>query len=138
MPSIHRKYLILFLFLFSSKFPFLYTSFFPSGLPHVEPCRSPGRPYTPPHSVYTAALIFLSTGEMSSDSAFGHTSGRSGSLSPNLYSGPRSVRYNAINVAVVTHLGRERKHHSSKHGDFSDNDDDFTPASGVPPASNEV
>ena len=75
---------------------------------------------------------------MSSDSAFGHTSGHSGSLSPNLYSGPQSVRYNAINVAVVMHLGHERKHHSSKHGDFSDDDDDFAPASGVPPASNEV
>ena len=75
---------------------------------------------------------------MSSDSAFGHTSGRSGSLSPNLYSGPRSVRYNTIDVAVVTRPGRERKHRSSKHGDFSDDDDDFAPASGVPPASNEA
>ena len=78
---------------------------------------SPGRPYTPPHSIYPAALMSLSTGEMSSDSTSGHTSCGSGShlpnLSsghtscgsgshlPNLSSGPHSVRYNPIVSSVA-------------------------------------
>jgi len=57
---------------------------------------SPGRPYTPPHGIYPAALMSLSTGEMSSDSTSGHTSCGSGSHLPNLSSGPHSVRYNPI------------------------------------------
>jgi len=98
---------------------------------------SPGRPYTPPHSVYPAALMSLSAGEMSSDSASGRTSRGSGSHSPNLSSVPRSVRYNPISVSSVARSGRERKRRSSKHDDFSDDDDDFAPAS-APTASNEV
>ena len=98
---------------------------------------SPGRPYTPPHGVYPAALMSLSAGEMSSDSTSGRTSRGSGSHSPNLSSVPRSVRYNPISVASVTRPGRERKRRSSKHDDFSDDDDDFAPAS-APTASNEV
>jgi hypothetical protein len=98
---------------------------------------SPGRPYTPPHSVYPAALMSLSAGEMSSDSTSGRTSRGSGSHSPNLSSVPRSVRYNPISVPSVARSGRERKRRSSKHDDFSDDDDDFAPAS-APTASNEV
>jgi len=98
---------------------------------------SPGRPYTPPHSVYPAALMSLSAGEMSSDSTSGRTSRGSGSHSPNLASVPRSVRYNPISVTSVARAGRERKRRPSKHDDFSDDDDDFAPAN-VPAASNEV
>ena len=82
------------LFSFSFKFPFSYTiSLFLSELPHVElePCCSPDHPYTHPHSVYPAALISLSTCEMSSDSTFGHTSCSSGSLSSNLSFGAWSM-----------------------------------------------
>src|SRR6266404_4269791 len=98
---------------------------------------SPGRPYTPPHSVYPAALMSLSAGEMSSDSTSGRTSRGSGSHSPNLSSVPRSVRYNPISVPSVARSSRERKRRSSKQDDFSDDDDDFAPAS-APTASNEV
>ena len=98
---------------------------------------SPGRPFTPPHSVYPAALMSLSAGEMSSDSTSGRTSRGSGSHSPNLSSVPRSVRYNPISVSSVARSGRERKRRSSKQDDFSDDDDDFAPAS-APTASNEV
>jgi hypothetical protein len=98
---------------------------------------SPGRPYSPPHGVYPAALMSLSAGEMSSDSTSGRTSRGSGSHSPNLSSVPRSVRYNPISVPSVARVGRERKRRASKHDDFSDDDDDFAPAS-APTASNEV
>jgi hypothetical protein len=98
---------------------------------------SPGRPYSPPNSVYPAALMSLSAGEMSSDSTSGRTSRGSGSHSPNLSSVPRSVRYNPISVSSVARAGRERKRRSSKQDDFSDDDDDFAPAS-APTASNEV
>ncbi|KAF8273019.1 hypothetical protein EI94DRAFT_1795715 [Lactarius quietus] len=98
---------------------------------------SPGRPYTPPQSVYPAALMSLSAGEMSSDSTSGRTSRGSGSHSPSLASVPRSVRYNPISVPTMARTGRERKRRPSKHDDFSDDDDDFAPAN-VPAASNEV
>ena len=99
---------------------------------------SPSRPFTPPHSVYPAALMSLSAGEISSDSTSGRTSRGSGSHSPNLSSVPRSVRYNPISVPSVARSGRERKRRSSKQqDDFSDDDDDFAPAS-APTASNEV
>ena len=98
---------------------------------------SPGRPYTPPHGVYPAALMSLSAGEMSSDSTSGRTSRGSGSHSPNLASVPRSVRYNPISVPSMARPSRERKRRPSKHEDFSDDDDDFAPAN-VPAASNEV
>jgi hypothetical protein len=94
---------------------------------------SPGRPYTPPHSVFLAALMSLSAGEMSSDSTSGRTSRGSGLHSPNLSSVPRSVRYNPISVPAVTRPGRERKRRSSKHDDFSDDDDDFAPAAPLLP-----
>jgi hypothetical protein len=91
----------------------------PSGLHHLEPYRSygqvhlcdrfPRRPYTPPHSVYPAALMSLSAGEMSSDSTSGRTSRGSGSHSPNLSSVPHSVRYNPISVSSVVRSGRERQ-----------------------------
>jgi hypothetical protein len=89
----------------------------------------PRHPYTPPHSVYPAALMSLSAGEMSSDSTSGRTSHGSGSHSPNLSSVPHSVRYNPISVSSVVRSGREHKRCSSKHTDFSDDDDDFAPAS---------
>ena len=99
---------------------------------------SPGRPYTPPHSVYPAALMSLSAGEISSDSgASGRTSRGSGSHSPNLSSVPRSVRYNPISVSSVARSSRSTKRRASKHDDFSDDDDDFAPTS-APTASNEV
>jgi hypothetical protein len=79
----------------------------------------------------------LSAGEMSSDSASGHTSRGSDSHSPNLSPVPHSVRYNLISVSSVARSGRERKHRSRKHDDFSNDDDDFAPAS-APTASNEV
>jgi len=108
-------------------------------------------PGTPPLSVYPGALMSLSAGEMSSDSTSGRASRGSGSAdsncgrtsrgsgthSPNLSSVPRSVRYNPITVASVARSGRERKRRASKQDDFSDDDDDFAPAS-VPTASNEV
>jgi hypothetical protein len=47
------------------------------------------------------------------------------------------MRYNPISVSSVAHSGRERKRRSSKHDDFSDDDNDFAPAS-APTASNEV
>jgi len=52
---------------------------------------SSDRPFTFPHNVYPAALMFLSAGEMSSDGTSGRTSCDSGSHSPNLSSVPRSV-----------------------------------------------
>ena len=97
---------------------------------------SPGRPYTPPHGVYPAALMSLSAGEMSSDSASGRTSRGSGSHSPNLASVPRSVRYNPISVPSMARPSHERKRRFSKRISPT-NDDDFAPAS-VPAASNEV
>jgi hypothetical protein len=57
---------------------------------------SPGRPYTPPYSVYSTALMSLSTCEMSSDSTSGCTSCGSGSHSPRLPSVPRCMHYNPI------------------------------------------
>jgi hypothetical protein len=50
---------------------------------------------------------------------------------------PRFVRYNPVSVSSVARSGREHKHRSSKHDDFSDDDDDFAPAS-APTAPNEV
>ena len=47
------------------------------------------------------------------------------------------MRYNPISVPSVARSGRERKRHVSKQDDFSDDDDDFAPASGAS-ASNEV
>jgi hypothetical protein len=47
------------------------------------------------------------------------------------------MRYNPISVSSVARSGRERKRRLSKHGDFSNNDDDFVPAS-APTTSNEV
>ncbi|KAH9081786.1 hypothetical protein EDB83DRAFT_2589908 [Lactarius deliciosus] len=91
---------------------------------------SPGRPYTPPHSVYPAALMSLSAGEMSSDSTSGRTSRGSGSHSPNLASVPRSVRYNPISVSSVARSGPSMMTSPT-------DDDDFAPAN-VPAASNEV
>jgi hypothetical protein len=61
---------------------------------------------------------------MSSDGASGHTVRSSGSHSPNLSSVHLSVRYNPISVAFVTRPGGERKRRLSKHGDFSDDDDE--------------
>jgi hypothetical protein len=83
---------------------------------------SPGRPYTPPHSVFPAALMSLSAGEMSSDSTSGRTSRGSGLHSPNLSSVPRSVRYNPISVAAVTRPGRERKPRSSNSAPTASNE----------------
>jgi hypothetical protein len=47
------------------------------------------------------------------------------------------VHYNPISVTSVARAGRECKRRPSKHDDFSDDDDDFAPAS-APTASNEV
>ena len=80
---------------------------------------SSGRPFTLSHSVYPAALMSLSAGEMSSDSTSGRTSRGSGSHSPNLSSVPRSVRYNPIPVPSVARSGRERKRRASMQDDFS-------------------
>jgi hypothetical protein len=74
---------------------------------------SSGRPFTPPHSVYPAALMSLSAGEMSSDSTSGCTSRGSGSHSPNLSSVPCSVCYNPISVPSMACSGRECKGHPS-------------------------
>jgi hypothetical protein len=85
----------------------------------------------------SAILMSLSVGKMSSDSTSGRTGRGSGSPSPNLISVLCSVCYNPISVSSVARLGHERKRHSSKHDGFSDDDDDFAPAS-APTASNEV
>jgi hypothetical protein len=77
-------------------------------------------------------LMSLSAGEMSFDSTSSRTSRGSGLHSPNLSSVPRSVRYNPISVAAVTRPGRERKPRSSKHDDFSDDDDDSLPRPAAP------
>ena len=76
----------------------------------------------------------LSAGEMSSHSASGRTSDGSGSHSPNLSSVPHSMHYNPI-VSSMACSSRERKRHSSKHDDFSDDDDEFAPASAPVSAS---
>ena len=92
---------------------------------------SSGRPFTPSHSVYPAALMSLSAGEMSSDSTSGRTSRGSGSHSPNLSSVPRSVRYNPIPVPSMARLSRECKRCASKQDDFSETTMNLPPL--VPP-----
>ena len=89
---------------------------------------SPSRPYTPPHSVYSAALMSLSAGEMSSDGTSGRTSRGSGSHS---LTSPRFLVPCVTTPSVCPpwlRSGRERKRRPSKHDDFSDDDDDFAPA----------
>jgi hypothetical protein len=49
---------------------------------------------------------------------------------------PHSMRYNPIGVPSVARSGRERKCRVGKQADFSDDDDDFAPASPtLPPLS---
>jgi hypothetical protein len=100
---------------------------------------SPGRPYTPPHSVYPAPLMSLCAGEMSSCSGSARTSrGSRGSdsHSSNLSSTPRSVRYNPISVSSVARSSRGRERRSNQHDGVSDDDDDFASAR-APTASSE-
>jgi len=126
------------------------------GMPSIHPSPRLGFPtlnLAAPMAEYTYGNSYMTVcpGEMSSDSTSGRASRGSGSAdsncgrtsrgsgthSPNLSSVPRSVRYNPITVASVARSGRERKRRASKQDDFSDDDDDFAPAS-VPTASNEV
>ena len=67
-----------------------------------------------------------------SESTSGRTSHGSGSHSPNLSSVPRSVLYNPISVPLAR-LGRKHKRRASKQDDFSNNNDDFVPASALLP-----
>ncbi|KAH9015267.1 hypothetical protein EDB83DRAFT_2440211 [Lactarius deliciosus] len=90
------------------------------------PYSTVSRPYSPPLSVYPAAPMSLSAGEMAS-SGTSRSSG-SGSYSSDLTSVPRSMRYNPIGVAPsVVRSGRGRNGRPTKHGDPTNNDRDPIP-----------
>ena len=99
---------------------------------------SPGRPYTPPGSIYPGALSTLSAGELSSDSVASSRSRRgSGAVSPppvpagSLAAVPRSHRFNPLASIPTRTSARQAKKRGSKGSDDfdSDNDDDFNPTS---------
>jgi hypothetical protein len=84
------------------------------------------------HNTYPATLMSLCASKLSSVSMSGSSSRRSGSHSHNISSATRSTRYNPLSVSSAASSGRERRHHSTEHGDFSDSDDEFSPATGLP------